>query len=103
MDLILKPRPGGKCTTLTLFSAAIEAVAKVFQVSHCLGFFFYSGERISGPLQGRVGKDSGSGGSTEKASQQALCGRTAAERPVYVWQEKHRHCIWTGWFSIAVL
>lgn len=28
MDLILKPRPGGKCTTLTLFSAAVEAVAK---------------------------------------------------------------------------
>lgn len=85
------------------FLLQLKRLQKVFQVSHCLVFFFYSGERISGPLQGRVGKDSGSGGSTEKASQQALCGRTAAERPVYVWQEKHRHCIWTGWFSIAVL
>lgn len=72
-------------------------VKKYFKPSSILTAFF-SGERIPGPLQGGVGKDSGPRGSSEKAAQQALCGGAAAARPVYVWQEEHRHCFWTGWF-----
>ena len=57
-----------------------------------------SGERVPGPLQGGVGEDSGPRGRPEKAPQQAVCGGAAAARPVHVWQERHRHCFWTGWF-----
>lgn len=94
MDLILKPRPGGN---------------ELFVLSHSFLPFFqwlksilklpslFSGERVPGPLQGGVGKDSGPRGRAEKASQQALCGGAAAARPVDVWQEQHHHCFWTGW------
>lgn len=99
VDLILKPRPGGN----KLFSRSFSLLLRWSEKSlkrPIVSIVSYSGERIPGALQGRVGKDSGPGGGTEKASQQALCGRAVTERPVYVRQEKHRHCVWAGWFSV---
>lgn len=97
VDLILKPRPGGnKLLDSALFFSSLQ------NASPELEFFsfivFHSRERVSGSMQGGVGKDSGPRGCPEKVTQQALCGRPAAARPVHVWQEGHHHCLWTGWF-----
>lgn len=94
VDLILKPRPGGK-------GCGADFPLSVMQkwCLECLSFTaIYSRERILGPLQRGVGKNPGPRGSSEKTTQQALCGGAAVARPLNVWQKEHSHCIWTGWF-----
>lgn len=103
MDLILKPRPGGKSWGGWIRFSCICNVKMVFR-TYCLSLAaIYSGERILGPLQRGVGKDPGPRGSAEKTAQQALRGGAAVARPINVWQKEHSHCIWTGWFFLIKL
>ena len=102
VDLILKPRPGGRqFLNLVLLSSAcaLRSESNTFLDFPSSWFLFHSRERVSGPVQRGMGQDQWSRGGAEKVAQQALCRRTAASRPVHVWQEKHHHCLWTGWFS----
>lgn len=95
MDLILKPRPGGKERKACAYLSGMiweEGVGSLTLILTAL----CSRERILGPLQGGVGQDSGPRRSLEKAAQQALCGRAAAARPLNVWQKEHCHSFWTG-------
>lgn len=98
VELILKPRPGGKSGRGWGLNTCIPHMC--LKPHSYLFTAVYSRERILGPLQRGVGKDSGPRGSSEKTAKQALCGGPAIARPLHVRQKEHSHCIRTGEFLI---